>query len=74
MTLSIAGLAPNASRFRLRNEFIRDDGELSCRVTSVGGWLDLRARKLIVAPRALLDAYLAAERSDDFEELKPSVV
>lgn len=72
VTLSMAGLAPNASRFKLRNEFFNADNELSCRVTSVGGWLHLEQRKLIVPPPELLNAFLAATRTDDFEELKAS--
>lgn len=72
VTLAVAGLAPNASRFKLRNEFFREDGELSCRVTSVGGWLDLKERKLIAPPAEVLAAYHAATRTDDFEELKAS--
>ena len=72
VTLAMAGLAPNASRFKLRNEFFREDGELACRVTSVGGWLDLKARKLIAPPPEIVAAYQAATKTDDFVELKAS--
>ncbi len=61
----LAGLSEDASRFRVRNEFWRDD-TLVARVTSVGGWLDLKARKLAVPPEALAAALRAMPRSDDF--------
>ncbi|MFQ5609079.1 MAG: thioesterase family protein [Woeseiaceae bacterium] len=72
VTLRIAGLAPNGSRFDIENEIIRVDGELCCRVRSVGGWLDFRERKLIVPPRELVDAFEGSARTEDYKELKSS--
>src|ERR1700687_1826362 len=53
ITLRLAGLSEDASRYRFRNEVYRADGELSARITSLGGWLDLAARKLVAPPEAL---------------------
>jgi acyl-CoA thioester hydrolase len=66
VTLLSAGLSDDASRFRIRNEFWRDDGALAARVTSQGGWLDLRARKLAPPPEALAAALRAIPRAPDF--------
>ncbi|MFZ2492715.1 MAG: thioesterase family protein, partial [Thermoanaerobaculia bacterium] len=44
VTLALAGLAPDGSRFILRNEVLRLDGKPCARITSTGGWLDLAAR------------------------------
>ena len=41
VTLAIAGLAPDGSRFMLRNEFTHADGTRCAAITSTGGWLDL---------------------------------
>ena len=65
----LAGLNEDCSRFRLRNEIRREDGELAARVTSLGGILDLGSRKLAPAPEALAAAMRALSRSDDFEPL-----
>lgn len=73
VNILLAGLAGDGSRFRIRNEVRREDGELAARVTSTGGILDLRARKLIVPPPALADAFAALDRTDDFEVLDSSV-
>jgi len=69
VTTSAAGLAEDGSRFRIRNEFFREDGKPVARVTSAGGWLDLDARKLVVPPSALLAALHALPRTGSFEAL-----
>jgi len=71
--LSLAGLAPDGSRFMLRNEFAHANGKRCAVVTSTGGWLDLSARKLIVPPDALRDAMAALPRAEGFCELRSSV-
>jgi acyl-CoA thioester hydrolase len=69
VTLLLAGLSEDGSRFRLRNEFWREDGTLVARLTSLGGWLDLRARQLIAPPSDLAVALRALERASDYESL-----
>lgn len=73
VSLMVAGLSDDGSRFRLRNEFSRADGKLTARVTSTGGWLDLSARKLMAPPNKLLAALRALARTDDFELMVSSL-
>jgi acyl-CoA thioester hydrolase len=73
VTLAMSGLSEDASRFRLRNEIFRADGQLAARVTSHGGWLDLDARKLTAPPEGLANALRDLARTDDFEVLESSV-
>lgn len=73
VSLLIGGLSADASRFRLVNEYRRDDGELCARLASQGGWLDLKARKLVAPPDKLAQALQALERTEDFEALASSV-
>ena len=70
---ALAGQSPDGSRFLLRHEIFRQDGKLSARVTSAGGWLDLTERKLIVPPPALLTAMQSLEKTDDFSILPSSI-
>jgi acyl-CoA thioester hydrolase len=72
-TLSLAGLADDGSRFVMRNEFFREDRTLTARVTSIGGWLDLSARRLVAPPGRLLDALRSLPRSDDFRIVPSSL-
>jgi acyl-CoA thioester hydrolase len=73
VTFSLAGLSDDASRFRLRNEIYREDGQLAARISSLGGWFDLEARKLVAPPDPLANALRALERSEDFEKLESSL-
>ena len=56
VTLALAGLSVDGSRFILRNEILHPDGKLCARVTSTGGWLDLAvgARRTTARPLALV--------------------
>lgn len=71
--LELAGASPECSRFRLRNRFYKEGGGLVAEVVSTGGWLDHGERRLTVPPDAIRDALHALPRSEDFEELAPSV-
>jgi len=73
VTCALAGHAEDGSRFILRHEILRRDGELSARVTSAGGWLALAERKLVAPPPPLLEAMNLLGRTDDFVVLPSSV-
>jgi acyl-CoA thioester hydrolase len=73
IALSLAGLAEDGSRYRLRNEFARLDGTMCARVTSTGGWLSLRERKLVTPPPGLLNSLRTLPTAEDFEVLPPSI-
>lgn len=73
VTLALAGISPDGSRFRLRNDFLREDGRRAARVTSEGGWLNLDTRKLVAAPAELLRVLKLLEHTDDYEELDSSL-
>ena len=68
-----AGLAPDGSRFMIRNEFAHADGTRCATVTSTGGWLDLNQRKLIAPPEPLRKAMEALPKIEGFRELRSSV-
>jgi len=73
VTLALAGLSEDGSRFLMRNEILRPDGRLCARVTSAGGWLDLNARKLVRPPESLLAVMRSAPRTADFTPLPSSI-
>jgi len=73
VTFLLAGISEDASRFKLRNEIYREDGQMAARITSLGGWFDLNARKLIAPPDALGEALRALDKTEDFEKLESSV-
>ncbi len=50
VSLSLAGMSEDGSRFIIQNHFTRADGKLAAVVKSWGGWLDLKSRKLREPP------------------------
>ena len=73
ITFQSAGLSEDATRFRIRNDFFREDGKLAASLTTDGGWLSFETRKLIIPPKNLADAMRSLVRTDDFEVLQSSV-
>jgi acyl-CoA thioester hydrolase len=73
VTLAIAGVSRDGSRWLLRNEFFRADAALAASVTSAGGWLDRTARRLVPAPKALHEVLDALVRTEDFQDLPTSI-
>jgi acyl-CoA thioester hydrolase len=73
VTYALAGHAPDGSRFLLRHEIFRPDGKLSARVTSLGGWMHLDARKIVAPPPQLLAVMNMLDRTEDFVDLPSSI-
>ena len=73
VTVTYVALAMSAdgARFIVENGIWLSSGERAATVRSTGGWLDLRARKLVAPPAELLAAFMQVPRSPDFAELTP---
>jgi len=69
VTLETSGLSEDGTRFRLVNQFFREDGVRAVRVTSTGGWLDLERRKLTAPPAELRTLLEQIDRTETFEVL-----
>lgn len=73
VTIENGGFSEDGSRFRVVNTIYKEDGELAARVTSIGGWLNLKERRLIEAPDSIKEAWSRLPRTEDFQELPSSV-
>ncbi len=73
VTIENGGNSDDYSRFRVINTIYKSDGELAARVTSIGGWLDLKHRKLIEPPEEIKRAWQSLHRTEDFEVLRSSI-
>ena len=69
VTYAVLGLSPDSARFVLENEIWSEGGDHAATVRSTGGWLDLRARKLVVPPMELAKAMQQVPRCKNFVEL-----
>jgi acyl-CoA thioester hydrolase len=66
VTYAVLAMSPDGARFVVENEILSVRGERAARVRSTGGWLDLRARKLVAPPPALLAALEQVPRAPGF--------
>lgn len=73
INLRLAGVSPDVSRFRLRQEIFRSDGVLAARLISTGGWLSFETRRLMLPPPQVAEMWSKLTRTDDFEELPSSI-
>jgi len=69
VTYAVLAMSADGARFVLENEMWTAAGERAAVVRSTGGWLDLRARRLVAPPAELLAAFEQVPRSPEFAEL-----
>ena len=69
VTHAALAMSPDGARFVLENEIWSAAGERAATVKSTGGWLDLRERKLVAPPGALLAVLQQVPRAPGFYEL-----
>jgi acyl-CoA thioester hydrolase len=69
VSMELAGLSTDDSRWRLRHEFVRDDGTLCATVLTDGTWFSLESRKVTVPPATLARGFAKLSRTADFAEL-----
>jgi len=66
VTYAVVAMSPDGARFVVENEIWSPRGERAATVRSTGGWLDLRTRKLVAPPSALLVALEQVPRAPGF--------
>lgn len=71
VTYAMLAMSADGARFVLENE-IWTRAERAATVRSTGGWLDLRARKLVAPPAELLAVLRLVPRAPDFVDLPPA--
>jgi acyl-CoA thioester hydrolase len=69
VTYTALAMSADGARFVVENEIWLARGERAATVRSTGGWLDLRARKLVAPPPALHAALMQVPRGAGFTEL-----
>ena len=71
VTYAVLAMSSDGSRFTVENEIWSASGERAAVVRSTGGWLDLRARKLIAPPPELRAVFAQVPKASGFVELAP---
>jgi len=67
--VQIAAASPDNSRWKIRQQLFKPDGQLAAIYEVAGAWMDLHARKLIPPPPALAAILADLPRCADFELL-----
>jgi acyl-CoA thioester hydrolase len=71
MDMRLAGASADGRKWRIRHRLVRGADEAAI-IEVDGAWLDLRARKIVVPPSELIQAFADAVRSEDFADLPSS--
>ena len=71
VTYALLSMSADGARFTVENEIWTGSGERAAVVRSTGGWLDLRARKLVSPPTELFAVFAQVPRAPCFVELPP---
>jgi acyl-CoA thioester hydrolase len=71
VTYAVLAMSPDGARFVVENEIWSAAGARAATVRSTGGWLDLRERKLVAPPVALLAVFQQVPHAPGFVELPP---
>jgi len=69
VTYAVLAMSPDGARFVVENEIWSAAGERAATVRSTGGWLDLRARKLVAPPASLLAVFHQVPHAPGFVDL-----
>ena len=69
VSVELAGLSEDVSRWLLHHEFTRSDGVVSARIRTSGAWFHLVTRKLTVPSPVLARDFATLHHTDDFEVL-----
>ena len=73
VSLTLAGLSVDGSRFVLRCDLIRSDGKTAAKVGSTCGWLDSNLQKLVVPPPQLIALLKELPMSSDYQNLQSAI-
>jgi acyl-CoA thioester hydrolase len=68
--LLLLGVSPDYARWKIRHNLIKETGELAAVIDCYGGWMDLKARKLMAPQSEFVTHFMKLERCQEFEELR----
>jgi len=69
VTNELAAMNEDGSSFVFRNRFVKANGKVACKISSLVAFFDLASRKIVAPPDNLLRAILSLPRADDYAPL-----
>lgn len=69
VSLQLKGISEDGMYFQFLHNFYDEKGKNFARCEMMGGWIDLKQRKLVGLPKELFDNFEALEKTEDFKIL-----
>lgn len=69
VSLDLKGLSEDGMFFEFQHDFFDNQGKNFARCEMMGGWLDLKERRLMGLPQEFLDAFEQMEKGEGFKTL-----
>lgn len=68
--LKLSGLSEDQSRWKIRHEVIKENGEIAAIIEVYGAWIDLEKRKLTKLPKKYDTLLQNIDKTEDFEMIE----
>lgn len=68
--LKLSGLSEDQSRWKIRHEVIKENGEIAAIIEVYGAWIDLEKRKLTKLPKKYDTLLQDIDKTEDFEMIE----
>jgi len=69
VSLELKGISEGGMYFEFQHNFYNTEGKNLARCNMMGGWIDLKTRKLINLPKTLFSALSELHKTEDFKVL-----
>ncbi len=69
VSLQLKGISEDGMYFQFLHNFYDESGKNFARCEMMGGWIDLKQRKLVGLPKELFNNFEVLEKTDDFKIL-----
>lgn len=67
VSLQLKGISEDGMYFQFLHNFYDEKGKNFARCEMMGGWINLKERRLVGLPKALFENFDALEKTDDFK-------
>ena len=67
VSIQLKGISEDGMYFQFLHNFYDENGKNFARCEMMGGWIDLKQRKLVGLPKELFEKFEALEKTDDFK-------
>ncbi len=71
VSFELAGMSSEGTFFEFEHNYYNQKGENIARCEMMGGWMNLKTRKLAALPQSLIDQFEASYKTNEYHVLTP---